>query len=195
MTRVALVLLAAGQSRRFGSDKLRLLWDGEPMLSRTLRRYCEEPLMNAFVSRTVVLSDARADFAAEAERLGWRVVFNPHPEDGQSQSVRLGVRDAMRFSPDGVLCSVADQPNLGAKTVLRILNAFEENRTRIVRPAANGRMGNPVLFPNDLFEPLCALTGDVGGSAVIRQHSERVLTVETTEEELKDVDRETEAQT
>ena len=121
--------------------------------------------------------------------------FNPHPEDGQSQSVRLGVRDAMRFSPDGVLCSVADQPNLGAKTVLRILNAFEENQTRIVRPAANGRMGNPVLFPNDLFEPLCALTGDVGGSAVIRQHSERVLTVETTEEELKDVDRETEAQT
>ena len=90
---------------------------------------------------------------------------------------------------------MADQPNLGAKTVLRILNAFEENQTRIVRPAANGRMGNPVLFPNDLFEPLCALTGDVGGSAVIRQHSERVLTVETTEEELKDVDRETEAQT
>ncbi|MBR0425598.1 MAG: nucleotidyltransferase family protein [Clostridia bacterium] len=187
--RVALVVLAAGRSLRYGSDKLRSLSDGEPMLLRALRLYAGLP----FVSKTVVLSPDRIDFADAAETLGYRVVINPRPKDGQSQSVRLGVEAARAAQPDGVLCSVSDQPYLTEGTVQTILERFASDPGRIVRPVANGIPGNPVLFPADCLEELCLLTGDVGGSAVIRRHADRVTCIATEERELTDVDRKTEA--
>lgn len=190
--RVALVLLAAGQSLRFGSDKLLHEIDGVPMLSRMLRLYADAPLDAVFASRTVVLARERAAFAKEAEALGWRVVCNERPEAGQSLSVRLGTLDALQNNPDGILFSVADQPHLCANTVLRLLEVFDASPDRIVAPIANGRRGNPVLFPSIYGAELCALTGDVGGSPVIRRHIDRLLTVETDARELTDMDRKTE---
>lgn len=186
--KIALVLLAAGQSLRFGGDKLRHPIGGEPMLTRMLRLYGALP----FDSRTVVLNESRRDFAETAQALGFEPVYNPRPEDGQSQSVRLGVIHAMARRPDGILCSVADQPNLQADTVLRLLTAFEAQPDRIVQTVSNGRRGNPVLFPAVFADALCALTGDVGGNAVIRRHADLLLPVEAEERELRDMDRRTE---
>ena len=51
------------------------------------------------------------------------------------------------------------------------------------------RRGNPAVFPRDLFGELAALTGDVGGGAVIRRHPERLILVEAASpRELADVD-------
>jgi len=49
--------------------------------------------------------------------------------------------------------------------------------------------GNPAVFPKSVFGELEALTGDVGGGAVIRRHPE-MLTLEEaeTKEELIDID-------
>ena len=190
--RVALVVLAAGQSLRFCGDKLQYPIDGVPMLLRTLRLYASDALSDAFVSRTVVLNRSRESFAAAAKSLGYRVVFNEHPESGQSQSVRLGALDALPGQPDGILFSVADQPYLSETTVRRLADAFAAAPDRIVLPAADGRRGNPVLFPIALCEKLCELTGDVGGNVVIRQHPNLLLPVETPAQELQDIDRRTE---
>ena len=188
--RVSLVVLAAGQSLRFGGDKLKHEIDGVPMLLRALRLYAA--LSDRFCRRTVVLCPERACFQAEAEALGYRVVYNDRPADGQSRSVRLGALDAMQANPDGILFSVADQPYLTAKTVTAILDRFDGAPDRIVQPAANGRRGNPVLFPAACIEALCSLSGDVGGSAVIHSHPELLLTVEAAAKELMDIDRRTE---
>lgn len=188
--RVSLVVLAAGQSLRFGGDKLQYEIDGVPMLLRALRLYAA--LSDRFCSRTVVLCPERSAFQAEAEALGYRVVYNDRPADGQSRSVRLGALDAMQSIPDGILFSVADQPYLKAETVAAILDRFGAAPDRIVQPTANGRRGNPVLFPAACIEALCSLSGDVGGSAVIRSHSDLLLTVEATAKELIDIDRKTE---
>ena len=58
----------------------------------------------------------------------------------------------------------------------------------IVGAGHEGRRGNPNLFPARFFEELMALSGDHGGSSVIRAHEDALLLVETDAEELFDCD-------
>ena len=41
-------------------------------------------------------------------------------------------------------------------------------------PVYRGVQGNPVLFGNEVFSELAALTGDSGGKAVVQAHPDRV---------------------
>lgn len=188
----ALVILAAGISKRFGTDKRLHLVDGEPMLLRCLRLYDTPTLRKRLESRIVVLSGETEDFCHAAKQLGYRVVYNEAPERGIASSIRLGTEAAKETEPIGVLYSVADQPYLTERTVLRVLDAFEREQSRIVAPIANGKRGNPVVFPNEFLCDLERLEGDCGGSAVIRKHANRLLVVETEPKELEDIDWKTE---
>ena len=51
-----------------------------------------------------------------------------------------------------------------------------------------GVRGNPCIFPARFFPELLALTGDVGGSRVIRAHEEALLLYEVDARQLSDVD-------
>ncbi len=184
--RIALVLTAAGSSKRFGSDKLAYPIDGKPMLLHALELYAR--LSDRFVSRTVVLKTGTSDRRTAAERMEYRVAENPEPERGMASSVVIGTEQAMKSDPDGILYAVGDQPRVTEKTVNALLDAFLKDPTRIVAPVANGRRGNPVLFPKDLFGELLQLSGDVGGSQVIAKHRGRLTTVEVPAAELYDVD-------
>ena len=184
--KIALVLTAAGSGKRFGSDKLAYPIDGKPMLLHALELY--ERLKDRFVSRTVVLKTEAEERRMIAERMDYCVVENPDPERGIASSVVIGTENALKSDPDGILYAVGDQPRVSETTVNALLNAFKNDPTRIVAPVANGRRGNPVLFPKDLFSELLALSGDVGGSQVIAKHRERLLTVEVPTAELDDID-------
>ncbi len=184
--KIALVLTAAGSSKRFGSDKLAYPIDGKPMLLHALELY--ERLCDRFVSRTVVLKTGAQERRTVAERMGYRVAENPDPERGMASSVVIGTEDALKGDPDGILYAVGDQPRVSETTVDALLNAFHKDPTRIVAPVAKGRRGNPVLFPKELFPELLLLSGDVGGSQVIAKHRDLLETVEVPPSELDDID-------
>ncbi len=184
--RIALVLTAAGSSKRFGSDKLAYPIDGKPMLLHALELY--DRLRERFVSRTVVLKSGAEERRLVAERMEYRVAENPDPERGIASSVAIGTEDALKSDPDGILYAVGDQPYVSEKTVNALLDAFSKDPTRIAAPTANGRRGNPVLFPKDLFPELLKLSGDVGGSQVIARYRDRLATIEVPAAELDDID-------
>ena len=186
--RIALVLLAAGSSRRFGDDKLQARIDGVPMLLRALRLYAGDELKDRISTRILVTQPCRRMLAEKAERLGYTVIWNDAPEKGISLSIRLGTEAAKVGDPDGVLYSVADQPYLTAATVCRIVDTFNETKSHIVAPIADGRRGNPVIFPKTFIPNLCALSGDVGGNVIIKQHPVCLRTVAAATRELTDID-------
>ncbi len=184
--KIALVLTAAGNSKRFGSDKLAYPIDGKPMLLHALELY--DRLRDRFVSRTVVLKTGAEERRMVAERMEYRVAENPDPARGMASSVVIGTEDALKSDPDAILYAVGDQPRVTDTTVLALLDAFYEDPTRIVAPIANDRRGNPVLFPKDLFSELLTLSGDIGVSQVITRYADRLVTVEVPAQELRDFD-------
>lgn len=175
------VILAAGNAQRFGENKLLTLYDGRSLIRRAF-----EAVPAARLGPVAVVTQYDA-VAALAGDYGFSVVRNPAPERGVSSSVVLGTR-AVGERCEGLLFLVADQPLLRRQTVERLLDRFLADPTRIVVPAAEGRQGNPCVFPRALFPELLALSGDRGGKQIIRRRPELVTEVEVDGAELLDVD-------
>lgn len=183
--KLACLLTAAGAGSRFGMDKLRLPVAGQPMGIHALDVLCQAP----FALRVLITSADKRYLIESAAEKGFSVVINPAPEQGMSSSVRLGTEHICRSGAyDGILYAVADQPNLQAATVERLLNAFTREPECIWAPEADGKRGNPVIFPASLFEELMKISGDRGGRQVIGAHPELLRTISVASVELKDID-------
>ena len=183
--KLACVLTAAGKGSRFGEDKLLLPVAGQPMGVRALETLCHGP----FSLRVLVTSADKGYLIEVAKERGYDVIINPAPERGMSSSVWMGTSHIMETgSYDGILFAVADQPNLSSETVVRVLKAFSEEPGCIWAPEADGKRGNPVIFPATLFEELLQVTGDRGGRQVIAVHPELLRTIPVDAQELKDID-------
>ena len=174
------LVMAAGSGRRFGGNKLAAELDGKTLIRRAL-----EAVPGARFSAVTVVSQYE-DIEELAGQFGFAAIHNDRPDLGLSHTIRLGT-EAMRGC-DGILYMVADQPKLRQETVARIVEVFCQHPDRIVGAGHDGRRGNLNLFPAKFFGELMAITGDHGGSSVIRAHEDALLLVETDAEELFDCD-------
>lgn len=173
---VALVLLAAGRSRRFAyGDKL-----AEPFLDKPLAFHVVTALEKLpFLTRIAVVSDTVLDFAVR----GYRVIENPDPSLGQARSLCHGVKAAEAAGAGGVLVALADMPRVTAAHIYRMFDAAEGAAT-LVASSDGVRPMPPALFGRDRFADLLALTGDSGARELIR----RGRHVVTSPAELVDID-------
>ena len=176
--KIGCVVLAAGNARRFGSNKLNAQVEGVSLIRRAL-----DAVPGGLA--TVVVSQY-PDILALAGDYGFDALLNDRPELGLSRSVRLGL--AHLTDCDGVLFLVSDQPRLKRDSVEALAALWAQNPEKIAAMAHNGVRGNPCLFPARLFPELLALTGNRGGSAVIRHHEDDLILLETDAPELADVD-------
>ncbi|MPM79320.1 Purine catabolism protein PucB [bioreactor metagenome] len=179
--RLGCVLLASGFARRFGSNKLLLPLQGGSPAQRALALFSPE----RFARRAVV--SQFPEILELGRAAGWLALDNPEAAEGIASSLRRGL--AAMEEMDGVLFAVCDQPWLSKASVDRLIDAFTAQPACITALSWAGERGNPVIFPRDLLRELAALTGDTGGSAVLRAHSGRLLLVEAlSARELLDVD-------
>ena len=176
--KIGCVVLAAGNARRFGSNKLKAEVDGESLIRRAL-----ETVPNGLV--TVVVSQY-PEILALAGEYGFEAVLNDQPGLGLSRSVRLGLEKLLDC--DGILFLVADQPWLKRDSAEALAALWAQNPGKIAAMAHDGVRGNPCLFPARFYPELLELTGDRGGSAVIRRHEDALILLETDALELADVD-------
>ena len=167
--------MAAGNARRFGRNKLEENVGGVRII-RAL-----EAVPRGELVRVVVVSQY-AEIEALAAEYGFLAVHNGDPGAGLSHTVALGL--AALANCDAVLFQVADQPLLRRESVGR----WREHTEKIAAVSGGGRRGNPCLFPARFFPELLALTGDCGGSRVIRQHEDELMLLEVDARELADVD-------
>ena len=176
--KIGCVVLAAGNARRFGSNKLQVQVDGESLIRRAL-----ETVPSGLV--TVVVSQY-PEILSLAGEYGFEAVWNDQPDLGLSRSVRLGLERLTDC--DGVLFLVADQPWLKRDSAEALVALWAQNPGKIAAMAHGGVRGNPCLFPARFYPELLELTGDRGGSGVIRRHPQALHLLEVETRELLDID-------
>lgn len=165
--RLGCILMAAGNSERFAGNKLRAEFNGKTLFERALDVIPTE----AFYK--VVVVTQYEELVEPARLRGFRTQINDHPEAGQSYTIALGI-GALQ-NADALMFMVADQPLLRRQSVQNAIDLHLANPDYIVALAFGERRGNPCIFPRAYFAELFALTGDVGGSPVIRAHEDRLL--------------------
>ncbi len=178
---IGCVVMAAGNSIRFGANKLEALVNG-----KTLVEYALDALPVSRLQETIVVTQYDS-VESLARKYGFTCIRNPRPEDGVSLTIRLGTK-ALMESCDAIMYLVADQPLLKQESVARLIDCFLDNPDHIVSAAYDGRRGNPCIFPQKYFDELLNLKGDTGGSSVIRSHPEELMLCEVDPEELLDID-------
>ena len=178
---IGCVVMAAGNAERFGENKLAAAVGGKTLIERALSAVPSGDLA------AVCVVTQYDEVEALARRFEFRCVRNTHPEWGLSYTIRLGT-EALEKDCRAILYLVSDQPLLRRESVAALLDFYRAHPGKIVGAAHGGVRGNPCVFPEKYFPALRALTGDVGGSAVIRAHEEDLLLYEIGKEELTDVD-------
>ncbi len=174
------VVLAAGRSTRFGSDKRHhLLSSGHTLLETTLATF-----QGVFDEIYLVLRPGDETWAHRVT--GVRRVYAAASYLGMGHSLAAGVRAARHL--DYLFIALADMPHIQAATLRRLQQALDDPLA-IVHPVHRGRQGHPVGFGNVYFHELERVTGDHGAREVLRAHGERVLPVEVDDAGvLQDID-------
>lgn len=177
---IGCVVMAAGDARRFGENKLAALFDGKPLILHALEAVPAEEFS------AVAVVTQYPEVEELAGRFGFIPVHNPHPDWGISHTIRLGL-EALGDC-DAALFQVSDQPMLRRETVAAEAAFFREHPDKLVGLGHGGVRGNPCIFPAAYFPELLALQEDHGGSSVIRRHEEDLLLFECPARELEDAD-------
>ena len=171
--RVAGIILAAGESSRFGKPKQLLDWKGESF-SRTVATKA----LAAGLSPVLLVTGANKDEIAETVKdLNIRIVENAVYKEGQSASIRAGVNALLSTEPNvgaGIFLLV-DQPQITASVLQALTEKHAEGLYPVVAPMVMDRRANPVLFDRKTFSDLLTLEGDVGGRAVFHKHKVEYL--------------------
>lgn len=170
---VGAVVLAAGSATRMGRQKLLLEVAGRPLV-----RHVVDAAVQAGCSEiAVVYADPEV---ADAVAGRAHCVLNPHPELGQSSSLRIGV-DALGDHQAGALVLLGDQPLVDVPTLLELMQHWRREGSRAAVgtrfAAADGRGPGwqpPVLLDRSLFPELRTLTGDAGARHLLRERPELV---------------------
>lgn len=161
------VLLAAGQGRRFGSDKLmHRLADGRPMAVIAASR-----LLPACDRVIAVCHPGNHDLARHLAACGCRTLFCGKAEAGMGHSLAA----AVQASPEaaGWLVALADMPFIETASHRRVCDQLRAG-AGIVTVEYEGRRGHPVGFAQAYFADLIALTGDQGARSLLTAHSARI---------------------
>ena len=205
----SLIYLAAGNSRRFGKNKLLVEWNGRPLYEYGLNTL-KEAVKDRTDSEILLVSQYPNILQAHPEVV---CVYSPKSTEGLSWSIRAGIECVLgreqkreqqqecRRLPDWqegdhwLLFLTADQPLVEKETIQNLLlqadNAerLTSGKTRIIRARYAGKEGSPVLFHASLIPELQQLSGDEGGRSVIRAHREEMEFVDAAEErQMTDVD-------
>ena len=158
---IAIVLLAAGQSRRMGQDKLlRQLPSGERLLENRIHTI----LAAGSVPYVAVPNEPqKAGLVAKTSAI-------PVQVSGTAQGMGDSISTAIRVLPEdiaGIMILLSDLPDVTADDLRALLTRFDGET--ILRAATEaGKPGHPVIFPARYRPQLEALSGDIGARDLLK---------------------------
>jgi len=174
---LAAVILSGGASRRMGSPKALLPFQGRPFLEHLLE-VTTQPKIGV---RRIVLGAHAVPITSVVRLNPTDVVVNRDWEQGQLSSIQAALR-SLPPGTDGILLCLIDHPLISRSLVNGLVDVFYATGAPIVLPVFEGRRGHPVIFSAALYEELAKAPLDKGARSVVWAHKEEVHEYVTMEE-------------
>jgi len=173
------ILLAAGTSQRYGTNKMLANLLGKPLIDYILSNI---PIERFDECITVVSNDEVLD---RVKPYNMKIVYNDNPDRGIGSSIRLGIEALSNV--DACMFCVSDQPMLTTKTITDMIDNYQEGT--IYSLSHESERGNPVIFPSSVLDELANLKKGEFGTKVIYSHKDILVLHETNDEtQLIDID-------
>lgn len=161
------ILLAAGYSRRFGTDKLLYpLDDGLPIGVKSVLG------LQAVFRHVVAVVNPQASVLTQLYReMGLDVVTNAFAHQGMGLSLATGV--AHTPGRKGWVIALADMPFIQAASIRKVAEALAGGAL-LAAPVYQDRRGHPVGFAGRFEAELLALHEDKGAGGIVQRNQQHL---------------------
>ncbi len=183
--RVAALVLAAGQAKRMGVNKL-----VQPLAGKALVRHAVEAALASQAEPVILVTGHQREAVEEAlEGLDLLSVHNRNYAAGLSTSLKRGLA-ALPAGIDAAVVLLGDMPRIAPGTIDRLIASFNPLEGRaICLPTLGGKRGNPVLLGRQFFAEAQTIEGDQGAREILQEYADLVAEVPVDDEAvLLDVD-------
>jgi molybdenum cofactor cytidylyltransferase len=159
---VVVVLLAAGQSTRFGEDnKLLAKLNDQPLVLHAARRIAE-----LAPGRKIAVCSSAGQIADLLGSLGFEIIFNPDARSGLSSSLACAMT-AVKDVEAAVLVCLGDMPFVSLDHLRALLARFDRDEAPIIASKAGEIAMPPALFASRYFDQLRTGQGDKGAKVLL----------------------------
>lgn len=167
-----MVILAAGEGRRFGGIKQLAPFRGRPMAQHIVDACRAVPDSDTFI----VLGAYRSAIEPELDLAGVGIIGNDQWREGIASSIRAAVV-ALAPRYRAMMFVAADQVFLNDCELQTLVNRWQAAPDRIVAARYHDRLGIPVVFPALYYEDLMTLKGDRGAAKLLARPGSRIIIV------------------
>ncbi|WP_416308021.1 nucleotidyltransferase family protein [Neptunicella sp. SCSIO 80796] len=169
--KVAIIVLAAGESRRFNGVKQLAMINGQPMICCVVRQFQQ---INGADLYVVLGANHQQIAEALPERI--QTLYSRQWQRGIGQSIADAIKQ-LREGYTHILIGLADQVGIDDVHLANMLRAAEQYPDNIIATLYGQHMGVPAIFAIQDFTGLKQLRGDIGARQIIQQNQHRTTTI------------------
>ena len=171
-----LLLLAAGQSKRFSGVKQLADIQGQPMICHCLSAYFQGKNWLEGLDNGVVVLGANAGLIQKVLLNQIQVYLANSWQQGMGHSLAESM-PSLSNETSHVFIGLADQVAITPLHIRQLLETSAKYPERIIAAEYAGRVGVPAIFPHQYFTQLAKLTGDKGAKALLEHSADQVIKV------------------
>ena len=172
-SRLGIVILAAGEARRFGACKQLAIFQSKPLLQHVLDAALPLPH-----KRLVIITGKYDQEIKKALNNGLlsdaELAYNPNWPEGMSSSIRLGCQ-LLGSDCDQILVLLADQILVSTSELSTLIDGTDS--TGIACAGFSETVGPPALFGKAFYPALLSLDAENGAKRILIKPENRVRVV------------------
>ena len=172
-SQLGIVILAAGEARRFGACKQLVEFQSKPLLQHVLDAALALPYKRLMVVTGKYDQEIKKAFEGGLVS-GAEQVYNPDWPEGMSSSIRLGCQ-LLASDCDQILVLLADQILVSADELHSLID--ETDSTGIACAGFSGTVGPPALFGSAFYPALLSLNAENGAKRILTNPENHVRVV------------------
>jgi molybdenum cofactor cytidylyltransferase len=186
--KIAILILAAGESKRMYSIKQLLPWKNTTLLGNAI----EQAIQSKANAVYVVLGSNANQITPTIAHYNIQTIENANWKNGLGNSIAAGVKEIKdnQGGYDAILITLADQPLLTADYYNLLMDHYVQNKAKIIASGTNNSPSVPAIFDAVYFEQLSQLNQDQGAKEILLTAQNEVYVLRTNTN-LMDLDTQT----
>lgn len=172
MPKTAILILAAGESKRMGEPKQLLPYNNSTLLLHSIEQANSIKYSDVFI----VIGAHFADVFKSIRGQKVTILKNNNWEDGMGSSLSKGIELIKKKNNyDRVLVTLADTPLVTTEHYEELISLSDSTGKRIILTNYKEISGVPAIFDKSLFNELSLLSDNEGAKPVVKKYKKEVL--------------------